>query len=244
MSAMGQMWQSRVRRGGLLRAHGGRHLFTGRAAGVVHALGKSLGRPAPLGYRNTKGSGCFMTFSRLALAVVLTGTSLALSGCGGGFASGDSGLFRRKPQVGIPTQTVLDQRAANEAQIAALERASGEDQPQSTIWDLFSNSDDPNTTVEVNKYLWLAAQDVLNFLPIESVDPFTGVIVTGYGAPPGGGRAYRATIYVQDPALDARSLRVALQARGGGAVAPETQRAVEDAILTRARQLRIQDTNL
>jgi hypothetical protein len=96
----------------------------------------------------------------------------------------------------------------------------------------------------VNKYLWLAAQDVLNFLPIESVDPFTGVMVTGYGTPPGGGRAYKATVYVQDPALDARSLRVALQSRGGGAVAPETQRAVEDAILTRARQLRIQDTNL
>ena len=99
-------------------------------------------------------------------------------------------------------------------------------------------------TVEVNKYLWDAAQEVLNFLPIESVDPFTGVIVTGYGTPPGGGRAYRATIYVQDPALDARSLKVALQARGGGPVSAETQRAVEDAILTRARQLRIQDGKL
>jgi len=85
---------------------------------------------------------------------------------------------------------------------------------------------------------------VLNFLPIEQIDPFTGVIVTGYGTPPGSGRAYRATIYVQDPALDARSLRVALQSRGGGAVAPETVRAVEDAILSRARQLRIQDSKL
>jgi hypothetical protein len=35
-----------------------------------------------------------------------------------------------------------------------------------------------------------------------------------------------------------------LQSRGGGAVAPETARAVEDAILTRARQLRIQDSKL
>ena len=84
----------------------------------------------------------------------------------------------------------------------------------------------------------------LNFLPIESVDPFTGVIVTGYGSPPGGGRAYRATIYVQDPALDARSLKLAMQTSGGGAVAPATIRAIEDAILTRARQLRIQDTRL
>jgi hypothetical protein len=109
---------------------------------------------------------------------------------------------------------------------------------------VFDGGDNPNTTVEVNKYLWTAALDVLSFLPIESVDPFTGVIVTGYGRPPGGGGSYRATIYVQDPALDARSLRVALQTSGGAPVSAETQRAVEDAILTRARQLRIQDSNL
>jgi hypothetical protein len=114
----------------------------------------------------------------------------------------------------------------------------------STIWDLFENNDDPNTTVEVNKYIWNASLDVLNFLPIQSVDPFTGVIVTGYGRPPGGGRAYRATVYVQDPALDARSLKVALESQGGGAVSPDTVRAIEDAILTRARQLRIADSRL
>ena len=115
---------------------------------------------------------------------------------------------------------------------------------KTTLRDLFGRSTDPNVTVEVNKYLWKASLDVLNFLPIESVDPFTGVIVTGYGTPPGGGRSVRATIYVQDPALDARSLKIAMQGRGGAAVSPETIRAVEDAILTRARQLRIQDTKL
>ena len=34
---------------------------------------------------------------------------------------------------------------------------------------------------------------------------------------------------------------VALVSRGGGPVSPETARAVEDAILTRARELRVQD---
>ncbi|MCF1710577.1 DUF3576 domain-containing protein [Tabrizicola sp. J26] len=115
---------------------------------------------------------------------------------------------------------------------------------ETSIWDLFRNSADPNTTVEVNKYLWFAALDVLNFLPVETVDPFSGVIVMGYGTPPGGGRSYRATVYVQDPALDARSIKVAIESRGGGAVPVETQRAVEDAIMTRARQLRIQDSKL
>lgn len=94
--------------------------------------------------------------------------------------------------------------------------------------------------VAVNRYLWAASLDVLSFLPVESADPFTGVISTGYGTPPGSSRAYRATIQVTDPALDARSLRVALQSRNGP-VALETQTAVEDAILLRARQLRIAD---
>ena len=112
------------------------------------------------------------------------------------------------------------------------------------MFDLFENTDDPNVTLEVNKYIWTAAQEVLDFMPIEAADPFTGVLVLGYGVPPGGSRAYRATIYVQDPALDARSLNIALQTRGGASAAPETVRAVEDAILTRARQLRQRDQRL
>ena len=94
--------------------------------------------------------------------------------------------------------------------------------------------------VAVNRYLWAASLDVLSFLPIESVDPFTGIVVMGYGTPPGGSRSYRATIFITDPALDARSLNVALLTRSGPAAA-ETTRAIEDAILSRARQLRIAD---
>ncbi|MEM1428036.1 MAG: DUF3576 domain-containing protein [Pseudomonadota bacterium] len=112
-----------------------------------------------------------------------------------------------------------------------------------TIWDLFVNTDDPNITLEVNRYLWNASLDILSFLPVETVDPFSGVIVMGYGTPPGGGRAYRATVQVRDPALDARSLRVALATRSGP-VDADTVRAVEDAILTRARQLRVADGQL
>ena len=118
------------------------------------------------------------------------------------------------------------------------------DDDTTTIWQVFGNRENPNTAVSVNKYLWNASLEVLNFLPVQSVDPFTGVIVTGYGTPPGGGRSYRATIQISDPALDARSLKLSLQGAGGGAVAPDTVRAVEDAILTRARQLRVRDGRL
>lgn len=158
--------------------------------------------------------------------------ALTLAACGGrGIGSGDSRLFGNRSA----------ERQQQQGQAPAVR---AERQGRSTIWDLFDNSNDPNTTVEVNKYIWNASLEVLNFLPIQSVDPFTGVIVTGYGSPPGGGRAYRATVYVQDPALDARSLKLALESRGGGSVSPETVRAVEDAILTRARQLRIADSRL
>ena len=95
-------------------------------------------------------------------------------------------------------------------------------------------------SVAVNRYIWQASLETLSFLPVETVDPFTGVILFGFGTPPGGGTAYRATVLVSDPALDARSLNVALATRSGP-VAAETQRAVEDAILSRARQLRVAD---
>jgi len=105
-----------------------------------------------------------------------------------------------------------------------------------SVFDIFKGG---KGEVKVNRFLWTASLEVLNFLPVEAADPFTGVITTGYGTPPGGGRAYRATILISDPALDARSLNLALQTRNGP-VSAGTQRAVEDAILNRARQLRIE----
>ena len=98
-------------------------------------------------------------------------------------------------------------------------------------------------SVAVNRYLWAASLDVLSFLPVQSADPFTGVLTTGFGAPPGSGRAYRATIQETDPAMAARSQNVNLLTRNGP-VAVETARAVTDAILARARQLRIADSAL
>ncbi len=111
---------------------------------------------------------------------------------------------------------------------------------ETTIWEIFAPSNE-EVELKVNKYIWTASLETLDFLPIESVDPFSGVITTGYGTPPGGGQSYRATIFVRDPALDARSLHIAMQRRNGRAVPDSTVRAVEDAILARARQLRIRD---
>lgn len=164
---------------------------------------------------------CAVSF-RAARPVAVLGLVLSLAACGG--SGGKGGLFGLGPSE------------HNKRPVA--------EQRESTIWDLFSGRDSSNQQVAVNRYLWNASLDILNFLPIQSIDPFTGVIVTGYGTPPGGGRAYRATVKISDPALDARSLKLSLQGAGGAAVAPDTVRAVEDAILTRARQLRVRDGQL
>ncbi len=175
---------------------------------------------------------------------ILGGLVASLAACGG-IGSGDSWPFKRggeAPRVSLaqPT-TASDQGTVINSRGKVV--GSGSGLRRSSLVDLFTNKADPNNTVEVNKYLWQASLEVLDFLPIQSVDPFSGVIVTGYGTPPGGGRAYRATIYVQDPSLDARSLKVALMSRSGP-VDVDTVRAVEDAILTRARQIRIRDSKL
>ena len=189
-----------------------------------------------------------MTFLKLARLSLACGLVLSLSACGGGgFGSGNwFGKRNRVPDASETTTTggpVRSATAPDEFVLQTGRKREREDRGVTPIQSLFYNSANPNTTVEVNKYLWKASLEVLDFLPIQSVDPFSGVIVTGFGTPPGGGGSYRATIYVQDPALDARSLKVALVGRGGP-VSADVQRAVEDAILTRARQLRIRDIKL
>lgn len=178
-----------------------------------------------------------MRLTNLSGIVPAVAVALALAGCGqsNGLSDGNPNPADRPADWNQPAP-LANTRGDGDAYQTWLNNPD-------TIWDLFENNTDPNTTVAVNRYLWNASLDVLSFLPIETVDPFTGVIVTGYGTPPGGGRAYRATIYVQDPALDARSLKLSLNTKSGP-VSADTLRAVEDAILNRARQLRIQDSNL
>ena len=127
-----------------------------------------------------------------------------------------------------------------EVKPAALDTTASEEERRSTIWDSL-NLDSASTPVKVNRYIWQAALEVLDFMPVETIDPFSGIIVMGYGTPPGGKTTYRATVHVSEPALDARTLRIALATKNGPADA-KTMRALEDAVLSRARQIREADS--
>lgn len=102
--------------------------------------------------------------------------------------------------------------------------------------------------IPVNKYLWQASLDTLSFLPLASTDPFTGVIATDWGASPTQpNERFKVTAYMVRPALQASSLKVAVYRQQrteegtwvAAPVDPNTARQLEDAILVRARQMRI-----
>ena len=106
------------------------------------------------------------------------------------------------------------------------------------LGDLFKSGSDEIGSV--NKYLWQASIEVLSFLPINSADPFSGIIMFGKGKAPGSSQSYDATIYISDPALDARSLSVTVRS-SDGTISSAAKREIESAILSRARQLRLKE---
>lgn len=101
--------------------------------------------------------------------------------------------------------------------------------------------------IGVNSFLWRASLDTLNFMPLASADPFGGVIITDwYSDPTTPNERFKATVYILDTRLRADALNVSIfkqtQANGqwvDATVDPETEIQIENAILTRARQLRL-----
>jgi len=103
-------------------------------------------------------------------------------------------------------------------------------------------------TITVNSYLWRASLDTMSFLPLNTADPFGGVIITDWYSPPETpNERFKVTVYILDRELRADGLRVAVfrQVRENNGswveakVDERTGRDLENAILKRARQMRI-----
>lgn len=118
-------------------------------------------------------------------------------------------------------------------------------------FDLFGGGSDSGGGLDpVNKYLWKASLDTLAFLPLSSTDPFTGVIATDWASSPDApNERFKVAAYVQSPQLTTSALKIAVfrEIRDGSgawvtaAVSGVTARRLEDAILLRARQLRLSE---
>ena len=99
----------------------------------------------------------------------------------------------------------------------------------------------------VNSYLWRATLETLDFMPLDQTDVYGGVIITDwYSNPQVPTERFKATVYILDSNLRADGLKVSIfkqtQAAGGwqdANVDADTSRQIENAILTRARQLYI-----
>lgn len=106
----------------------------------------------------------------------------------------------------------------------------------------------PTSAIGVNAYLWRASLDTLAFMPLASADPYGGVIITDwYVNPEKPDERFKATVYILDARLRADGLAVTVfkevsNGAGGWTPAPtadQTSTDIENAILTRARQLRL-----
>ena len=122
------------------------------------------------------------------------------------------------------------------------------DMPDTTTGSTaISGTENGHAVLGVNAFLWHASLDTISFMPLKSADPFGGIILTDwYSDPSDPNERMRVTVYILDRRLRADGLRVTAfrQTRSGAdwvdaQVNPDTANKIEDAILTRARELRL-----
>lgn len=104
-----------------------------------------------------------------------------------------------------------------------------------------------NGGIGVNGYLWRASLDTVSFMPIASADPFGGVILTEWYSPPETpDERTKLNIFIRGRDLRADGVKVSVfrQQKDGknwvdAPVAATTAGSLENAILTKARQIRM-----
>ncbi|MBV8393189.1 MAG: DUF3576 domain-containing protein [Alphaproteobacteria bacterium] len=180
----------------------------------------------------------FSSILRLAAAGALVAF---VAGC----ASNDVDDWRTKDNGGVRDKRETQQGLAGRNREAGTLFGPG---------GLFGSKDKGEGTgggsgVAVNAYLWRASLDTINFIPLVSADPFGGVIITDWYTPAESpNERMKVQVTILDRELRADGVRVVVfkqqvNPKGGGwvdtDVAPSTNSDIENAILTRARQLRI-----
>lgn len=146
------------------------------------------------------------------------------------------------------TEPAGDPKSVKDERREARGRLTGEDG-----FLIFGNSDKEKgsgaAAIGVNSYLWRATLDTLSFMPLTSADPFGGTIITDwYEDPKTPGERFKVNALILDKTLRADGIKITMfkqrlnKAAGGWrdqAVDDKLERALEDTILTRARQLKV-----
>lgn len=126
-----------------------------------------------------------------------------------------------------------------------MDKVFGED--NFTLGGDRDSSNKSDVGIGVNSFLWRASLDTISFIPLKSADPFGGVILTEwYTSAPTSNERIKVDILIIDRHLRADGIKVSVfrQKRQGTewvdqAVDAQTAIHLENVILTRARQLRI-----
>ncbi|MEN6541441.1 DUF3576 domain-containing protein [Parvibaculum sp.] len=187
-------------------------------------------------FRNEAGRNVTSRGARIATAIALA-SLIGLGGCG--MFGGGSSQYPTQEGSGPTTPNPSGQ---------PRKTIFGED--GITLFGGDSKGGEQGAGIGVNSFLWRASLDTVSFMPLASADPFGGVIITDwYQDPKTPNERFKITVYIMDKRLRADGVKVAVfrQARNGNewvdaATDPKTGIKIEDAILVRARQLRISST--
>lgn len=168
----------------------------------------------------------------LANMALLGGVSLTLAACGTGI----------KTEAKYPTG--LDRNQTGGDIYGKKESVLGDEGLK-----IFGGKDKKaeDNGIGVNSYLWRATLDTISFMPLSSADPFGGVVLTDwYSDPATPQERVKVNAFILGRELKADGIRVRAfrqENRGGqwvdAPVSDATARQLEDAILQRARELRI-----
>lgn len=169
-----------------------------------------------------------------------------------------SSTFRWALVVGLALAVAACGPAVEEPDLAGSDRQEQLNERRGSIlgneglnFELFGGAPagTAGTGIGVNEFLWRASLDTVSFLPISSADPFGGVILSDwYGSPQSPAERFKVNVYILGRDLRTDGLRVAVfrQVRApDGAwidapVSGDTVSRLEETILTRARELRVQ----
>lgn len=172
-----------------------------------------------------------MGIKRLGLVL---GAVMALSAC-----SGDEGI---KTEAKYPTGA--DRSSTNGDIYAEPDSVFGKD--GLTFLGGGKKDDGGATGIGVNSYLWRASLETVSFMPLASADPFGGTIITDwYVSADAPNERSKLNVFILDKHLRASAVKVKVfrQIYANGRwmdveASPKTGTDIEDAILTRARQIR------